>query len=38
MPQHTASEQSAACLSVFLQLRTGLIVTQWVNFRKKTVP
>ena len=37
-PQHTAFEQSAACLSVYLELLPGLILftilTRWVNFRE----
>ena len=35
MPQHTAFEQSAACLSVSWFDAICNIVTQWVNFRKK---
>ena len=40
-PQHTAFEQSAVCLSVFLESFSGFdtvcnIVTSWVNFRKNS--
>ena len=40
-PQHTAFEQSAACLSVFFRVTSWFdtvcnAVTRWMNFRKKT--